>query len=54
MYQIFIEHRFFCNGKTFDQLIDVKEELNEATKFVTDFVNKNSEFKHHSIIIKEV
>ena len=54
MYAIVIEDRFFNCGRSFNQLIGIESELNEALKLTEEFVKKNPQFKHHSIIVEEI
>jgi len=53
MYLIIVEHRFFCNGEAFDQLVGVEPTAELAERYREDFIYEHPELSHHSVVIEE-
>ena len=54
MYQLIKEDAFFCNGKSFDQLLGVFETHREAGIALDKYIDENLKNLNYSIIVKEV
>jgi hypothetical protein len=54
MYQIIKEHAFFCNGKSYNQLIGVEESRETAIEKLARLVIKEPSLKNLSILILEI